>query len=100
MGNSTISLAMFNSYISHQRINPHKIPLNYGFPMVFLWFSYGFPMVFLWFLCTIHGAYGPMALWQARIAARQDDAESLDLLTTVLKCPGMGDVGWELPGRV
>ena len=27
----------------------HKIPLNYHFPMVFLWFSYGFPMVFLWF---------------------------------------------------
>ena len=25
---------------------------------------------------------------QARIAARQDDAESLELLATVLKCPG------------
>ena len=30
----------------------HKIPFNYHFPMVFLWFFYGFPtfpVVFLWF---------------------------------------------------
>ena len=43
MGKSTISMVIFNSYVSHyQRLNLH-------FPMVFLWFSYGFPMVFLWF---------------------------------------------------
>ena len=42
MGKSTISMAMFNSYVNHcQRVNLH-------FPMVFLWFSYdGFPMVCL-----------------------------------------------------
>ena len=35
----------FNSYVGHyQRVNPSKIPLNYGFPMVFLWFSYGIAM--------------------------------------------------------
>ena len=43
MGKSTISMAIFNSFLSvYQRVNLH-------FPMVFLWFSYGFPMVFLWF---------------------------------------------------
>ena len=36
MEKSTISIAIFNSYVSHnQRVNLH-------FPMVFLWFSYGF----------------------------------------------------------
>ena len=40
MGKSTISMVIFNSYVSHyQRLNLH-------FPMVFLWFSYGFPMVY------------------------------------------------------
>ena len=40
MGKSTISMAMFNSFLYvYQRVNLH-------FPMVFLWFSYGLPMVF------------------------------------------------------
>ena len=35
-------MAIFHSYVSHyQRVNPIKIPWNYHFPMVFLWFSYG-----------------------------------------------------------
>ena len=40
MGKSTISMAIFNSYVNvYQRVNLH-------FPVVFLWFSYGFPMVY------------------------------------------------------
>jgi len=38
---STISMAIFNSYVS---LPEGKPPFSYGFPMVFLWFSYGFPM--------------------------------------------------------
>ena len=35
MGKSTISMAIFNSYVNvYQRVNLH-------FPVVFLWFSYG-----------------------------------------------------------
>ena len=54
MGKSTISMAIFNSYVSSPEGKSHnksheKPPFSYGFPMVFLWFSYGFPMVFLWF---------------------------------------------------
>ena len=34
------------SSVSHnQMVNPHQIPLNHHFPMVFPWFSYGFPML-------------------------------------------------------
>ena len=50
MGKSTISIAIFNSFLYVYR------GVNLHFPMVFLWFSYGFPMfsygfpmVFLWF---------------------------------------------------
>ena len=35
---STISMAIFNSYVS---LPEGKPPFSYGFPMVFLWFSYG-----------------------------------------------------------
>ena len=46
MGKSTISMAIFNSFLYvHQRVNLHV-------PMVFLWFSYGFPIktsIFRWF---------------------------------------------------
>ena len=65
MGKSTISMAIFNSYVRvYQRIN-HKnkhettiligfsIWFSYGFPMVVLWLSYGFPMVFLWCLIVM-----------------------------------------------
>ena len=41
MGKSTISMAMFNSYVSSPEGNHHKIPLNPIKPQ----FSYGFPMV-------------------------------------------------------
>ena len=45
MGKSTISMAIFNSFLYvHQRVNPINIPLNPIKPP----FSYGFPMVFLW----------------------------------------------------
>ena len=38
MGQLTISMAMFNSFLYvYQRVNLH-------FPTVFLWFSYGFPI--------------------------------------------------------
>ena len=40
MGKSTISMVIFNSYVS---LPEGKPPFSYGFPMVFLWFSYGFP---------------------------------------------------------
>ena len=36
MGKSTISMAIFNCYVSSPEGKP---PLSYGFPMVFLWFS-------------------------------------------------------------
>ena len=46
MGKSTISMAIFNCYVTnYQRVYPMIIPLNHHFPMVFLWFSYGFPML-------------------------------------------------------
>ena len=51
MAKLTISMVIFHSYESHtvtRRYQPHQIPFNHHFPMVFLWFS-EFPMVFLWF---------------------------------------------------
>ena len=36
MGKSTISMAIFNSYVKLPEAKP---PFSYGFPMVFLWFS-------------------------------------------------------------
>ena len=39
MGNSSISMAIFNSYVPEG--NPIKIPFTQHVPMVFLWFSYG-----------------------------------------------------------
>ena len=39
MGKSTISMAIFNSYVK-SAINPMKCPFSYGF-------SYDFPMVFV-----------------------------------------------------
>ena len=57
MAKSTISMAIFNSYVSHyQRVNPIHNPIqppfSYGFPMVFHGFhgfSHGFPVVLSWF---------------------------------------------------
>ena len=45
MGKSTISMVIFNSYVS---LPEGKPPFSYGFSMIFPC-SYGFPMVFLWF---------------------------------------------------
>ena len=42
MGKLTISMAIFNSYVSLPEGQP---PFSYGFPMIFP-FSYGFPMIF------------------------------------------------------
>ena len=40
-----ISMAMFNSYVSHY----HKVyPIKSHETTIFLWFSYDFPMVFQW----------------------------------------------------
>ena len=38
------SVAMFN----YQRVNPHQIPWNHHFPMVFPWVSHVFTMAFPW----------------------------------------------------
>ena len=55
MGKSTISMAIFSSYVTD--INrlpiknsdfPQKSPFSYGFPMLFPWFSHGFPMGSPW----------------------------------------------------
>ena len=43
-----------NSYVGLPEGKSHQIPLNYHFPMVFLWISYDFPMVFLRFSYGLH----------------------------------------------
>ena len=41
-----LQTAICSSYVSHnQKVNPHTVPLNYHFPMLFLWFSWQKTMV-------------------------------------------------------
>ena len=82
MGKSTISMVIFNSYVSHyQRLNLH-------FPMVFLWvflwFSYGLPEG----ISTAHGVFPwraaqdsfptPLSWSRTRCGARQPCRRLMD----------------------
>jgi len=56
MGKSTISMAIFNSYV---KLPGGKPPFSYGFPMVFLWF-----VVFNTVAVAVHGWF-PVLCWKS-----------------------------------
>ena len=47
-----IETAIHRGFVSamfdYQRVNPMKIPRNYGFPMGFLWFSYDYQPLYIY----------------------------------------------------
>ena len=75
-GNIIYKWVILYGYVSHnQMVNPHQIPLNHHFPMVFLWFSPWFEAIFTPNILKFH----PPGLAPASWAATGIDAGGKDV---------------------